>query len=531
MTSRPGLLTIVALLLSAGLLTGCAASPGPAPVVDPTPEPSATSPTTTTTSRPPEPVRTSIGVGVTPLLNGLNPHLVSDDTATVESIADLVLPSTFWRGVMDTNLLVSAEEIEGPAEQTVRYILSPAAQWSDGNPITGADFIYLWRAMTTTPGVIDPAGYLKITDIRTSDGGRTVDVDFHQRVEDWTGLFRHLLPSHLAQADGSDFATAYFSTIPASGGRYMVANIDRARGMLTLHRNDRFWGEGAAATDVLLLKEITSVSQGLDLLRTGQISYLDVVPSETSVTAYELLPDTQVRLIDGPRQLQLSMSTTSELLSEHAARVELAGLIDVPLIARQAAGRTADLAVPEHTPPSGEPPTLLPELTAGQPLRIAADPADAEASAAARTLINLLARSGVAAELVSSDLIDIAGVRLPAGEVDAVIAWSREDGSRLTAASALLCPPEPVSPRLRNFSGFCTPESTAALDADLAGEIDPEQTSALVEELKDFEALVVPLLDERRVVVLGEGIVGPDPDLANWTTGLGAASTWKRQDP
>lgn len=530
MTFRPGL-RVAAAMIAAGLLVGCSARPGPAPVVEPEPTTATTTTTTTTTtSRPPSPTRTSIGAGVEPLRNGLNPHLVGDSMATVESIADLVLPSAFWRGQMDTNLLVSAEEIDGPATQTVRYVISPAAQWSDGTPITGADFSYLWRALTTTPGVVDPAGYLAISDIRTSDGGKTVDVDFHQRVDDFRPLFHHLLPSHLAEADASDFATAYFATIPASGGRYMVANVDRARGMITLHRNDRFWGQGTAATDVLSLKEVTSVNQGLDLLRTGQISYLDVVPEETSVAAYELLPETQVRLIDGPDQLQLTFSVTSELLSAPETRAEFAGLIDVPFLARQAAGRSADLAVPEHAPPSGKPPTLLQEATGERPLRIAADPADDQASAAARTLVNVLARAGVAAELVSTDLIDVAGRRLPAGDVDAVVAWSRNDGTRPTAVSPLLCPADPADPRLRNFSGYCAPETQEALAASLAGELDEEQTQALLRAVAQAETLVVPLLSERRVVVLGEGIVGPDPDLNAWTTGLGAASTWKRQE-
>lgn len=531
MTFRPGL-RVAAAMLAAGLLVGCSARPGPAPVVEPEPEPTATTTTTTTTtSRPPSATRTSIGAGVEPLRNGLNPHLVGDSMATVESIADLVLPSAFWRGQMDTNLLVSAEEIDGPAAQTVRYVISPAAQWSDGTPITGADFIYLWRALTTTPGVVDPAGYLAISDIRTSDGGKTVDVDFHQRVDDFRPLFHHLLPSHLAEADASDFATAYFATIPASGGRYMVANVDRARGMITLHRNDRFWGHGAADTDVLSLKEVDSVNQGVDLLRTGQISYLDVVPEETSVAAYELLPDTQVRLVDGPGQLQLTFSVTSDILSAPEARAEFAGLIDVPFIARQAAGRSANLAVPEHIPPNGQPLTLLQEATGGQPLRIAADPADEQASAAARTLVNVLARAEVDAELVSTDLIDVAGRRLPAGDVDAVVAWSRDDGTRPTAVSPLLCPADPEDPRLRNFSGFCAPETQEALSASLAGELDAEQTEAILRGVNQAETLVVPLLDERRVVVLGQGIVGPDPDLNAWTTGLGAASTWKRQEP
>ena len=78
---------------------------------------------------------------------------------------------------------------------------------------------------------------------------------------------------------------------------------------------------------------------------------------------------------------------------------------------------------------------------------------------------------------------------------------------------------------------FRSPETQEALSASLAGELDAEQTEAILRGVNQAETLVVPLLDERRVVVLGQGIVGPDPDLNAWTTGLGAASTWKRQEP
>ncbi len=484
----------------------------------------------TPTTGPPPRSGEVIHIGVDPLRTGLNPHLVADDSTFVRSLASLVLPSAFRDGWPDTDVLLSAEEVEPSAQaaQTVRYVISPAAQWSDGTPLTGADFRYLWRGMRDTPGVIDPAGYRAISDIRVSAAGRTVDVNFHQPVAEWRGLFANLLPSHLLQSDGSAFPQAPQQDIPASAGRYMVQSVDRPRGMLTINRNDRFWGESPAETDLVTFRAVRSVTQGVDQLRSGQLSYLDTTPAETSVDSYSLMVDTQVRVVDHPRELQLTMSTTSPLLEQREARAELSSLIDVPLVARLAAGRSADLRVAEHTP-AGEEAGLLRELTAERPLRLAADPTDDTASAAVRTIVDLLAQHGVTAEIVSTDLHSITGVLLPQGEVDAVLAWGSTQDTAVNLASRHLCPPAEQAPRAGNLSGHCSEETEDLLRAVLAGEADPEAAVALSRELNEAEHLMVPLLGERRVVVLGQGIVGPDPDLDNWTAGIPTVATWRKE--
>lgn len=498
-------------------------------------EPTATSTATSTSATPEPPSRkdVEINVGIGPQRGGLNPHLISDDSSFVRSLASLVLPSAFRDGAMDADVLESADLVtptEGMA-QTVRYVISPAAQWSDGTPITGADFDYLWRGMTATPGVVEPAGYLAIDDVRVSGDGRTVTVDFTEPVADWPALFTHLLPSHHLQTDGSDFATALVEDIPASAGRYMIRSVDRARGIISVNRNDRFWGDNPAETDLVTFREIRTVTQGVDQLRSGQISFLDIIPSETSVDAYSLMQDTQVRTLDLPRELRLTLSTASPVLSEHGLRAELHSLLDVPLIARLAAGRSSDLPIPAHIPPrdpAGPPPAALQAATDGRPLRLGVDPADATAVAAGRTIIDLLGRFDVEAEVVSSDLDRITGRLLPEGEVDAVITWEQVEGDSGDLASDWLCPDPGAGMSSGNLSGYCTPETDALARQILAGEVDTTSGAQRLRATNQREHLNIPLLGERRVLVLGEGIVGPDPDLDNWTAGISTVPSWRK---
>lgn len=542
---------ILALTLTT-YLAGCAANPGPPPIVE---QEAATE--TRADAVPPPTERSQVQVGVQPLRNGLNPHLVADENSTIHDIAELTLPSPFHDGVQDTDVVVSAGIVPAstaaasmtatsssstpettaaspePA-MVVRYQLNPAAQWSDGSPITGADFVYLWRGMVATPGTVGSAPYRAISDIRVSGaGGKVVDVVFSQRVNDWQSMFAHLLPSHLLDSNALDFAAALADTIPASAGRYMVDQVDRGSGVITLNRNDRFWGENPATIDILTLNAVRTTEQVADRLRSGQFALVDHVPGESSFDTYSLIPGTQVRTIGGPRQLGVVMSVDSPVLGDLAARTELRSLIDVPLISRIATGRSRDLAAAttesgapaiqgtfgtQASPGSSDASTeALRAAAADRPLRIAADPRDNEAMPAARALVDLLNRSGVAAEAVAGQMTDVVK-QMRSGDIDAVVTWSLAGGPS-ELASTLQCS--------SNLSGLCTP-ATEQLAADiLSGAVTASDSAGRVRETVEREAVWVPLLDERRILVLGRGITGPSPDLANWTRGVSSAAEWK----
>lgn len=521
---------ILAPVLALGVLSSCAAQPGPPPIVE---EPETTE-TETTTVQPTE--RTETNVGVQPLRNGLNPHLTADENSTVRDVAELTLPSAFHGGELNTDLLRSAEVLEvdpdAPAApdapaMTVRYEINPAAQWSDGSPITGADFVYLWRGITTTPGAVDPAGYRAIRDVRVSGGGgKTVDVLFDAAVDTWPDLFNYLLPSHLLDSRAQDFATALRDAIPASAGRYMVDKVDRGAGVIALKRNDRFWGPNPAGIDLLTLNFVRSTDGTADRLRSGQLSFVDHVPGETTWDAYSLIPETQVRLEEGPRELGVTLSVGSPVLGTRQAREEFASLVDVPLISRIAAGRTRDLAAAEPTVPvEGATETLRAAVAESRPLRIAADPRDDQAMPGARALADVLVRAGIPAEAVAADTTETAA-RLRAGTVDAVVTWSVDGGPNVWA-SKVQCAPQNEKFLSGNLSGLCLPGTRTLADEILAGSIPADQARGIVEETLRREAVWVPLLAERRIMALGTGITGPAPALEQWGSGVAGAAQWK----
>lgn len=504
-----------AVIVAAALVSSCAANPGPPPLVEPQDQPTTTTSQTATTAAGAEGeddsgTRTQLQVGIDPVRAGFNPHLASDASAVVDAIAERTLPSAFRDGVRDEDLLVGASRLPGgQAPFRVRYVIAPEAQWSDGTPVTGRDFVYLWRGMTTTPGVLEPAGYRAIERIRVSGpGGNTVDVDFAQPVAEWKALFSNLLPSHLLAADASDFSYALRNTIPASAGRFLMAEADRVRGTITLNRNDRYWGAHPSEVDILTLSALRDTAQAADQLRSGQLAYAEFMPHDTTAEVLGLVQGVSSRTFTTPRTLGVVLSASGGMSAQ--VRRQARSLIDVPLLAHIASERTQNIAVAPHAyPPVDGVEELRAFATRRGALRVAADATDPAASAAAKSLVDLFNRVGVSARLVATELAAIAGRGLPENEVDLVVAWQVDTPSATAAAGRLACPPEGV--RSGNYSGFCSAGNDELARQVLAGEVPVAHAREAVAKLEADEALWVPLMFETRIAASSEAGDKVDP--------------------
>lgn len=500
---RLGVLTAAAAaLMLAG--SGCVANPGPPPVED---VDHAT--TTTTPARPPAPDSNRLTIGIDPLSGGFNPHLVADSTPFVQAMASLVLPSAFVNGERDSSLLSSAEEIAPApgAVQTVRYTIAPAAQWSDGTPITGADFRYLWQSISSTPGAFDASAYQQIGAVRVSEAGKTVEVDFFHRVADWHRLFTHLLPSHIFLTGTDGFDRVLSATMPVSGGRYQVSAVDRQRGEVVLSRNDRYWGTSPAHIERLVFREIRSTSGAAEMLRRGQMDVADLRLEETTVQALGLLPHVQSATRVYPQRLDLVFSQHSAVLDTPAKRAGFSSLIDVPLVASLAAGRHARLGLPapsEYPQPVDAPEEVKPGTT----VTLGVDPADERALAAARTIADLAAAASVKVEVVTAGAAELYSELVPNGKVDGAVTRSRSELDPATVADHYMCG---VS-----LSGYCDDQVDEALESYLAQGDDVDGVRALVREIENQAVVTLPLSYSIRIDAAGDGVVGPSPVLEEW---------------
>ena len=89
-------------------------------------------------------------------------------------------------------------------------MINPKAVWSDGVPVSAADFIYAWQSQTgdgidvdgQPDQVASTLGYRDMASVTSSHGGKTVTVMFATPFTDWRVMFNHMVPAHIASGSG-----------------------------------------------------------------------------------------------------------------------------------------------------------------------------------------------------------------------------------------------------------------------------------------------------------------------------------------
>lgn len=157
---------------------------------------------------------------------------------------------------------------------TVTYRINPDAVWSDGTPISSADFAYTWKQIVTGKDIYDTTGYADIESIDTSDP-KTAVVTFREPYAGWRDLFGgfyYLLPSHLLE--GKNRHKIMKDGYAFSGGPWMLEGgakgWDKGRS-ITLVPNPKYWGPKPKIAKAVF-QFIPESSAETQALKTGQVS-------------------------------------------------------------------------------------------------------------------------------------------------------------------------------------------------------------------------------------------------------------------
>lgn len=447
---------MLALVVVAGCVAGCVADPPPPTVVGEEPSDG-------------EAVSLSDN-GVLLALDrvdaGFNPHLLADQGVDTDLVASLLLPSAFVPGpngdlVLNRDLLVSAGPLEGEP-RTIRYTIDPQAQWTDGVPVAAEDFEYLWQQMISQPGVVDPAAYERIVEIRAGAGGKVVDVVFDSPPQHWRTLFDDLLPGHILKDAPNGFQGAMAGLPVMSAGPFMIRFADIGRGEIEFVRNDRYWAQ-IPELDQIVVRRATGAGQLGAALRGGPGS-LAVVP-ETPVAADVAATVSGVRAVSvhASAQLELGFNTVAPAVDDPAVRRAVRTAVDPEVVGRIVTGQS-DPSVTSYPFPAeatatttGDAAAVVRALTDagftragarwerdGTPLSvtIGVESEDERALTAAFTVADQLRGAGIGARVWELDAADLYGDALPHGLVDAVVGWQRVDGNAdVAAVSRFACAP------------------------------------------------------------------------------------------
>ena len=395
---------------------------------------------------------------------GFNPHLLANQGVDTDLVASLLLPSAFVPGEdgepeLNRALLVSAEPL--PADPlTIRYTIAQKAQWSDGVPVAAEDFEYLWRQMRTQPGVVDPAGYERIVQVRSGAGGKVVDVVFDSPPEDWRTLFTNLLPAHILKGAPDGFQGA-MATLPVmSAGPFMIRAADLGRGEIEFVPNDRYW-DRAPEIDQIVVRRASGAGQLGASLRGGPGSMALVPATPVAMDVAATIPGVESGAVRGGAQLELGFNTAAPAAGDVAVRRALTAAVTPATVGRIVTGESSPAVTSFPFPRgaaagTGDAAAVERELIAagytragvrwerdGVPLSVTlgVEAEDDVARTAAYTVADQLRGSGIGARVWELDPVALYADALPHGLVDAVLGWQRVDGPAAVAAvSRFACP-------------------------------------------------------------------------------------------
>jgi peptide/nickel transport system substrate-binding protein len=153
---------------------------------------------------------------------------------------------------------------------TVTYDINPDAVWSDGTPITVADFQCTWQAFLNTPGSISTAGYDKITSVEAGASDQQVVVNFSVVYAPFRDLFIQILPAHHLD-DCNDISGDFLDGYPVSGRPWMLESWSLDQAILV--PNDSYWGPEQPKAARLVQVPRTE-DGGIAALLAGEVDFI-----------------------------------------------------------------------------------------------------------------------------------------------------------------------------------------------------------------------------------------------------------------
>lgn len=194
--------------------------------------------------------------------------------------------------------LVKSWEISSD-QKTVTFKLKPDLKWADGEPLTSADVLFTWQAVTDEKTASPYASDFQLVKKAETPDALTFRVTYAQTyapaLDSWAGL--QILPKHLLQ--GKYLHTTSFARSPVGSHYYKLDRWTHGEN-LKLSRNPNSV-LGQARIDKLITRIIPDNSAQFLELMAGNIDYMGLDPIKYS------------RIIPARPELQQKLALYKEL--------------------------------------------------------------------------------------------------------------------------------------------------------------------------------------------------------------------------
>ena len=184
-----------------------------------------------------------------------------------------------------SSILVGEPTVVTTPKQTVTYKINPKAVWSTGDPITSADFKYMFEQIAgpDAKDVYDATGYDKIESVDATAPDTAV-VTFKEIYADWKGLFGGsygLMPSKTLA--GKDRNAEMKDGYKFSGGPWMIDKWEKGVA-ITLIPNDKYWGDKPKLSKVVF-KFLPDTAAEFQAYKAGEVSVIYPQPQVAVIDA------------------------------------------------------------------------------------------------------------------------------------------------------------------------------------------------------------------------------------------------------
>ncbi|MGH4007413.1 MAG: ABC transporter family substrate-binding protein [Pseudonocardiaceae bacterium] len=295
-----------------------------------------------------------------------NWNLLSSEGNVLETgwVLKGLLPATFITQpdltvTMNDDLLESAK-VTNPNPQTIVYKIKSDAVWSDGTPITAADFVYNWKVQNgrdcpnCTPATT--TGFDQIQSVVGSDNGKTVTATLSKPFTDWKrvwGSGSPLYPAHIAAQHGDintpqGLASSFTwlgTTVPNySGGPFQIDNF-RNNESVTVVPNPKWYGQ-RPKLDRLIYRIITDAAQEPTALQNREVQVIYPQPQVDLVQQVRNVPGVSSFIGLGLSWEHFDLNLNNRFLADPALRTAMFTAVDRQAIIDKTVGQFTDKVQP-----------------------------------------------------------------------------------------------------------------------------------------------------------------------------------------
>jgi peptide/nickel transport system substrate-binding protein len=169
--------------------------------------------------------------------------------------------------VLTPRLLTALPKLVKQRPVTVTFAYKPSAVWSDGRPVTCADFRARWQVFINPKfNVVSREGYQDIKSVTCK--GKSGTVVFKSAYADWMSVVTdNPYPAHIIR--GQDMNQTFNNSIPVSNGPWKFQSWQKGV-QLTVVRNERYGGGPKMKLDRVIFRYILDTNTRFQAMKADE---------------------------------------------------------------------------------------------------------------------------------------------------------------------------------------------------------------------------------------------------------------------